>query len=109
MDLIFKERRGRQLRGEEQEGRLLLSPLELPGLLGLQPLEVVQVGGDDLLGVDLHGAQEVFVDDGGFLFLGSPEGHMERVEEPGEEHSRVALLGDQEFLLGTQNNRLITK
>ena len=69
MDLIFEERRGREFSGEEQERRLLLPPLELPGLLRLQPLEPVQVRGDDLLGVDLHGAQEVLVDDGGFLFL----------------------------------------
>ena len=63
MDLIFEEGRGGQLRSEEQEGRLLLSPLELSRLLRLQPLESVQVRGDDLLGVDLHGAQEVLVDD----------------------------------------------
>ena len=69
MDLVFEQRRGGELCSQEQEGRLLFSPLELPGLLRLQPLESVQVRRNDLLGVDLHGAQEVLVDDRGLLLL----------------------------------------
>ena len=106
MNLIFEERRWWQLGGEEEEGRFLLLPLVLPGLLRLNPLEAVQVRRDDLLGVDLHGAEEVFVDDGGFLFLSTAERHVERVEEPGQEHPRVSLLRDLELLLRAEHNRL---
>ena len=99
VEFIFEEWRRRKLRGQEQERRLLHLPLVLPGPLSLQTLEPVNVRGDDLLGVDPHAAEEVLVDDGGLLLLGSAQREVEAVEEPGEEGPGVALLRDLELLL----------
>ena len=99
MDFVLKERRRRELSGEEQEGRLLDTPLVLPAPLRLEPLEPVDVRGDDLLGVDPHAAEEVFVDHRGLLLLGSPEREVEAVEEPWQERARVPLFCDLKLFL----------
>ena len=71
MDLVLEERRRRQLSCQEEEGRLLHAPLEFPAPLRLQPLEPVDVCGDDLPGVDPHAAEEVLVDHRGLFLLGA--------------------------------------
>ena len=71
MDLVLEERRRRELCGQEEEGRLLDTPLVLPAPLRLQPLEPVDVCGDDLPGVDSHASEEVLVDHRGLFLLGA--------------------------------------
>ena len=71
MDLVFEERRRRELCRQEEEGRLLDTPLVLPAPFRLQPLEPVDVCWDDLSGVNPHAAQEVLVDHRGLFLLGA--------------------------------------
>ena len=71
VDLVLEERRGRQLSGQEEEGRLLDTPLILPAPLRLESLEPVDVCGDDLPCVDPHAAEEILVDHRGLFLLGA--------------------------------------
>ena len=71
MDLVFEERWRRELCRQEEEGRLLDTPLVLPAPFRLEPLEPVDVCWDDLPGVDPHAAEEVLVDHRGLFLLGA--------------------------------------
>ena len=85
MELILEQRWRRQFGCQEQERRLLHLPLILSRLLGLKLPKPVQISGEDLLGVNLHGTKKVLVDNRRGTFLGSSQRQVERVEEPWQE------------------------
>ena len=71
MDLVLEERRRRELCRQEEEGRLLHTPLVLPAPFRLQPLKPVDVCWDYLPCVNPHASEEVLVDHRGFFLLGA--------------------------------------
>ena len=57
-------------------------PVVLARLFRLLKFEGPGIRGQHPLAVDLHGAEEVLVNDRGVALLGPAQGQVERVEEP---------------------------